>query len=362
MIFFVAVLFLLIISGAEFSKPNEFNKDYISRAGTTAIKGIFVILIMFSHGKGYIDVGGKFDVPYLKMQDHLNQMIVAMFMFYSGYGIMESIKKKGSAYIDTIPKKRFPQVLLNMDIAVVLFLILAATAGKFYSVGHILLTLVGWESVGNSNWYIFVILALYVVTYFAFLILKKKNNKATQLIGVIITTVISVAFVYILMKTKTTKQSWWYNTLILYSLGMWYSYFKDKIEKVLMKNDLIFFAASGVLVLAYLEAYNMRSDYGIYSYTVWAVLFTLGIVMITMKVKITNPVLEWFGNHVFSVYILQRIPMILLSRYGVADRHKYELMIASIIVTVLLAEIFDRCTGALSKKIWGRKNTDAKRV
>mgnify|MGYP000740835444 CR=1 FL=1 len=37
MIFFVAVLFLLIISGAEFSKPNEFNKDYISRAGTTAI-------------------------------------------------------------------------------------------------------------------------------------------------------------------------------------------------------------------------------------------------------------------------------------------------------------------------------------
>lgn len=115
MIFFVAVLFLLIISGAEFSKPNEFNKDYISRAGTTAIKGIFVILIMFSHGKGYIDVGGKFDVPYLKMQDHLNQMIVAMFMFYSGYGIMESIKKKGSAYIDTIPKKRFPQVLLNME-------------------------------------------------------------------------------------------------------------------------------------------------------------------------------------------------------------------------------------------------------
>ena len=203
MIFFVAVLFLLIISGAEFSKPNEFNKDYISRAGTTAIKGIFVILIMFSHGKGYIDVGGKFDVPYLKMQDHLNQMIVAMFMFYSGYGIMESIKKKGSAYIDTIPKKRFPQVLLNMDIAVVLFLILAATAGKFYSVGHILLSLIGWESVGNSNWYIFVILALYVVTYFAFLILKKKNNKTTQLIGVIITTVLSVAFVYILMKTKT---------------------------------------------------------------------------------------------------------------------------------------------------------------
>lgn len=107
MIFFVAVLFLLIISGAEFSKPNEFNKDYISRAGTTAIKGIFVILIMFSHGKGYIDVGGKFDVPYLKMQDHLNQMIVAMFMFYSGYGIMESIKKKARHILTQFRKSVF---------------------------------------------------------------------------------------------------------------------------------------------------------------------------------------------------------------------------------------------------------------
>lgn len=354
MIFFVAVLFLLIISGIEFSTKNEFNKDYISHSGTTAIKGIFVILVIFSHGTGYIDVSGKFDVAYIKMQEHLDQMIVSMFIFYSGYGIMESIKKKGYAYIDTIPKRRFPQVLLNFDIAVVLFLILAATAGKFYSVGHILLSFIGWESVGNSNWYIFVILALYVITYLAFIILKKANNKKTQLAGIVITTVLSVAFVCFLKVTKTSAQSWWYNTLILYSVGMWYSYFKNIIEKFLMKNDLIFLASSAILVLAYLEAYNLRSKH-FALYTVWAILFTFGVVMITMKVKITNPVLEWFGNHVFSVYILQRIPMILLSRYGVADRHKYEFMIASIFFTVFLAEIFDRCIGALSQKIWKKK-------
>ena len=37
---------------------------------------------------------------------------------------MEQIKRRGGAYIGTIPKKRFPQLLLNMDICVVLFIIL----------------------------------------------------------------------------------------------------------------------------------------------------------------------------------------------------------------------------------------------
>lgn len=42
MIFFIAALFLLTSCGAVFSKHDEFNKDYISKDGTVAIKGIFV--------------------------------------------------------------------------------------------------------------------------------------------------------------------------------------------------------------------------------------------------------------------------------------------------------------------------------
>lgn len=43
-----------------------------------------------------------------------------VFLFYSGYGIMESIKNKGEKYISTVPKKRILNVLVNFDIAVLI--------------------------------------------------------------------------------------------------------------------------------------------------------------------------------------------------------------------------------------------------
>lgn len=362
MIFFIAALFLLTSCGAFFSKHDEFNKDYISKDGTVAIKGIFVFLIFLGHAMTYIDATGTFDLPYVKIQRYLDQMVVSMFFFYSGFGIMEQIKRRGGAYIGTIPKKRFPQLLLNMDICVVLFIILNAAIGQTFGAKQILLSLIGWESVGNTNWYIFVMLALYIVTYLSFLIIKKKNNKPTQFLGLCLATALSVLLIFAIAKGKA-GHAFWYDTLILYAFGMWYSFFKNIIEKVLMKNDLIYFAVFAIVALGYLEAYNirMRTNFRLYIYTPWAMLFTLGIVMMTLKVKIGNPVLEWFGNHVFSVYMLQRLPMILLTHLGVAERHKYAFLLASLVITVLLAEIFDRCTGTIYSKIWKTKKPEIKR-
>ena len=59
----------------------------MSREKTNAIKGIFVILIFLSHYSGYVVLEGHYDIPYLLLQNHLHQMVVVMFWFYSGYGI-----------------------------------------------------------------------------------------------------------------------------------------------------------------------------------------------------------------------------------------------------------------------------------
>ncbi len=352
MIFFIAALLLFVFCGAVFSKPNEFNRDYIEKNDTVAVKGIFVFLVFLSHAKTYIDATGVFDLPYVKIQEYLEQLIVAMFFFYSGFGIMEQIKHRGSAYIDTIPKKRFPRLFFNAEICVMLFLVLNAAIGKTFGAKQILLSLIYWNSVGNSNWYIFDTLALYIITFLSFLIIKKRNGKKAQFFGLCLTSVLSVALVFALAKGKAGL-AYWYDTLILYALGMWYSFFKNAIEKVLMKNDLIYLAILAVVAIGYLKAYDIRmtTDFRIYTYSAWAVFFTLGIVMITLKVKITNPVLEWFGNHVFSIYMLQRLPMILLSHLGIAEQNKYAFLIASLVITLLLAEAFDRCTKAFYSKI-----------
>ena len=58
MIFFIAAQFLLTSCGAAFSKHDEFNKDYISKDGTVAIKGIFVFLIFLGQGAGIESCAG----------------------------------------------------------------------------------------------------------------------------------------------------------------------------------------------------------------------------------------------------------------------------------------------------------------
>ena len=351
---FILILMMIIIGSATFSKPNKFNTGYISKDGTAPIKGIFVILIVLSHSKGYFesDLAGFWDKSYTAVQGHLGQMVVAMFLFYSGYGIMEQIKKREFDYIKGIPSKRFPNLLLNFDIAVMIYFILSLCIGKQYSVKQVLLSFIGWTSVGNSSWYIFVTLCLYILTFLSFFIIKWMKNKKLYIINIIILTVLNAAFVYVLMKIG--KDSWWFDTAIIFSLGFWYSYFKDAIEKIVMKNDITYFTTLAFAVLAYVITYFYRKN-GIIYYSLFGFAFVLTIVIITMKVEIKSNLLNWFGDHIFSVYILQRIPMIIMDKAGLSHSHRYIFVILSFAITCAIAEIYDTLYAKLSAKIWKPK-------
>lgn len=348
MFFFVLILLLLIFNSARIAPANKFAQDYLSRENTNAIKGIFVILIIFSHYSQYVTLAGPYDEPYLILQKYLHQMVVAMFWFYSGYGIMESITKKRFQYVKSVMTKRLPMVLLNFDFAIVLFLITGYILGRSFNMKTILLSLIGWSSVGNSNWYIFVTLVLYVLVFFSFYLLKWFDKKQGIYAGAVLMTVLSVVFIYIMMKMGRPTR--FYNTTILFSLGIWYSLLKTKIEAVVMKNDFTYALAAVLLSGIYFWAYKIRWEKGIEGYTIWAVAFTLMIVMISMKFTFCNNLLVWFGSHVFSVYILQRIPMMLLVRIGLAKSNKYVFLIVTIVLTIFMAMIFDYITDKFWKK------------
>ncbi len=352
MIFFVLILLLLIFNKMDICKPGEFNKEYISPDGTLAVKGIFVALILLSHGKGYVELGGIYDEPYTAMQNHLNQMVVAMFLFYSGYGMMESIKKKQFAYVKSIASKRFPNLLLNYDLAVLLFFALSYVIGQPQTVKNLLIAFTAWNGIGNSSWYIFAILAMYIATIIAFLPKKFSESKAVEFISLIVLTALGVALVYALIKAG--KPNFFFNTIILFPLGFWYSYFKNAIEKILMKNDIIYSCVFAFVVVAYIFAYLHRYDH-LLTYEVWAMLFCALTVMLTMKISLQNEVLKFLGKHIFSIYIIQRIPMILLDHYGVSSRHKYIFLVASFAVTIAMALVFDFVTDKISNAIWKPK-------
>ena len=348
---FLLITLLVAFVGMKAAKPGEFHKDYISINQTTSINGLFTLLVFWSHVCTYISLDGSFDKPYTVFKSYLLQMVVVPFLFYSGYGIMESIKKKGTAYVKDIPKNRFFKVLLHLDIAVVLFLIVNFVFGKTYPVKRILLSFIGYSAVGNSNWYIFAVLGLYAVVFIAFMIARKNN-----ILGVILATMLSVGFVYAQILLK--RDSWCYDTIILFPVGMIFSIVKEPLEKLITKHDCIYFTAFGLAFLAYTLFYFKRDD-GIEFYSMWGILFMALVVLATMKVKIGNGILDFFGSHVFSVYILQRIPMIILSKLGLAASHKYVFVVLCFVCTVVMAVLFDFFTGKLDSLLFKKRIKEA---
>lgn len=339
MVAFLLILIFIIARSASIAERGQFNKNYLSKDNCNNIKGIFVILIIFSHYVQYVKLGGIYDEAYLKLRGHLDQMVVAMFLFYSGYGMMKSIQKKGKAYINTIMSRRFLMVWCSFFCAVTVFLMVDILTGRQYPAAQVLMAYTGWTSIGNSNWYIFATLILYILMFVSFKISGFiKKQKYADYLGCFLFTILTVGFVYAQMKLG--REVYCYNTIMIFPLGCWYGMFQDKIEGILMKNDFFYAGCALILTAVYCVSFINRQKYGIEGYTVWAIAFTLVMLLITMKISISSNLISWFGDHVFSIYVLQRIPMMLLSDMGFAE-HKYMFLCIAFVGTVFIAMVFD---------------------
>ena len=105
-------------------------KDYMSVDKTMSIKGIFIIMVFFSHFHSYVTFTAPMDIAYLKVFKLIGQCMVTLFMFYSGYGVMESIRKKGISYVKKIPLTRVGGTYFRFGIAIVIFAVVQPIIGN----------------------------------------------------------------------------------------------------------------------------------------------------------------------------------------------------------------------------------------
>lgn len=332
---FVLVMLILIFYGIQINKDGF--SDYMSPQKSNSIKGFFVLMVLLSHSRKFVKIDSSpINEPFLELMSFFGQFMVVMFLLYSGYGIMLGLKNK-EGYAKSILTKRFPKVLLHFDIAVILYFILGLLLGNNYSFKRLLLSLIGVNDVGNAVWFIFVTLVLYLLTFSVFTFCKKN-----VIIGAVIMSIVSIMLVFIIRKWKISEH-WWYDTIMCFPLGMWYALVKPYIDKLLL-NDFnkwfSFTATTGIIFyfLVYvMDNYGRRMRYFIPA----ALIFGVFILLLSMRISINNKILSWFGNHVFSIYILHYIPMKLLSYFKLND-NAFLFAAASLAITIIIAELFER--------------------
>ena len=312
------------------------NNDYMSKYTTTSIKGIFAVMILLSHFSSYINIHGTI---YNFVISLFGQLMVTPFLFYSGYGIMESINNKKN-YMENFLKNRFLKTLFHFDIAIFLFIIVSLIVNTKYSVGNYLLSFTGWVSIGNSNWFVFDILVLYLITYISYKFFYKNQNHFLLSVSVL-----SLLFIMFLVVFKT---NYWYDTIMCYVCGMYYSQKKEYIESIILKQHK--YTSLILLISFFIILFIFRSN--IIVYEILGCIFCLLIVNITFILKIGNKVLYFLGVYSFEIYILQRIPYILLS--GIF-RYDVFYFIASAIITICIAILFKHFTSYIDDKVYNKK-------
>ena len=342
------VLIILVALIVLNLKVSGENKEYIGRQQTYAINGIFIILVFLRHFNQYVTLEGILDTPFLYINSMLGQLIVTTFMFYSGYGVMYSILEKGIAYINGIPKNRILKTMLLFDVAILFYILLNLILKVEMTMPQIILSFIGWTGVGNSTWYIFAILIMYFLTYVAFKISNIFDHK--KMVGLIITTVLIIGYVFVV---REFKDSQYYNTVLCYAMGLWYAYFKSKID-ILLKKRSVYYIILILATVAFIVSYLVK-DINLIINQLYYLLFVVTIVLISMKVKIYNSVLIWCGKNLLGLYILQRIPMIALQRSSWMLTHPYVYFLLCVIITIGLTVayryiVIDKIEGLFKKK------------
>lgn len=306
------------------------NTEYLSHKNTTAVNGIFVMLVFLRHFSQYIQVG-KFEAGFHAMDILIDQLLVTTFLFYSGYGIIYSLMNK-EGYESRIPR-RFLKIYLQYLTVVCFFFFWSIHTGTNFGTARTIGSFFAWDNIGNSNWYILVILCLYLFVYLGAKLFPQKYVWITCV-------VIALACIYIGITYFFEKGSWYYNTILCYPAGMLYGIYHGKIDSILNSQGKRV-AAILVILVCFIVSYYWKSHSvsitGIFATEARSICFVLLVVCVTRCVRFGNPILDWLGKYTFELYILQRIPLVVLYKSGMK---RYVIFVLCVILTMVMSIIY----------------------
>lgn len=337
---------MIVIAGLNAKGKNEFYADYCSPKNTTTANAVFSVLIFISHGVTYIDMANPLDEAYLGIKVFLAQGVVVTYLFYSGFGIMESIKKKGYNYVKRMPIDRFFKLWYQFALMLCLFIAANLFMKKNFSITDNLLAFTGYKSIGNDNWYLFVTFAIYIIVFISFIFCKKHHVVA-------IMSVFALTCAFILFEIKLELPRRYFDTILCFPLGMLFSYLKPTIDKIVMKNDILWIITTTACFVVCMFGSQNRDEHLIFR-MIFLCSAPVFITLLMMKIQCRSSILDWFGSHIFSFFMLQRIPMRLLEHLNL-NHSPYLFMCLAFFGTVILSTIVDECFAKLDGVIFRKR-------
>lgn len=284
----------------EFHKT-AFHADALSLEKTGAVKGILAVLIVLHHLSQNLEMDGVLGL----LLNNVGVLCVALFFFFSGYGLQKSYQGKPH-YRETILKKRIPSVLVPYVFLIFLYWLLSGIVSEPYTLSEVLFSLINGRPIVSFSWYTLCILITYV-NYFLSTLLFCRQKKGIFLYNGVCTVL------WVFLCRRLGYAEYWYNAAIAFPLGIFWAVYGEKITPWLCKHYLptaiLSFAIFGVSYSVALIA--RKTDVFVSLYWIACVGFLLFVVLILMKFTFRNPILSFLGKLSFELYSIHGFFMIL---------------------------------------------------
>lgn len=305
-LFFYILVMLLYLQRIRNEKREE---DYLSRDKAMRIRGVMAMGIVLHHMSEITMAGRVF--PLLQ---HMGYLLVSLFFFFSGYGLMASYRQKGTKYLQQFWKNKILYIFLiylwiSVAYAIVKFLMGIEMTPRIFAISFI-----NGSPVANYSWYIIVQLLLYIVFWGAFSI-KRVSNKIKILIVLMLEVIMAVIF------HQLSYSVIWYMSNFAFVVGIWWAEEKEQIDLFVDKHWFLsevvalgsFALFSGLPLIAN-KFWGMDEEVRLVCRIISSTVFVLFVIILMKKFTFKEGVWDFLGEISMEIYLVHGLIIILLKK------------------------------------------------
>lgn len=339
-VFILGIFSLCIWKIGTVKSVTSIRSDYLSIESCNNVRGIAAIIILVHHLSQELTSGvilGSFI--------RAGYLAVALFFFFSGYGLQKRYMQSPETYANKFLSKRFNKILIPYIVIFVFYCLVYVLNGDMEIIKERLELLKYGGLLVPYSWYVIVCLVFYLFYYFLMIICKEKYK-----------IMILLSFGFCIAELCLCKlchfNNWWYNTIHLIPVGMIWAVYEVRIVEFVKK---FYFVLSPVLIVVFSSTYHIvKSNVGeqmTIMCMISSLMFVLLIVFALMKVKIGNSILNWIGKNSFEVYLMQGFLIYIFRNERIYINNNLLYIVLVVLSTLICAEIAHKCFSLIYKNI-----------
>lgn len=325
-------------------------QKYMSKEYTNCLRGIFALLVVIHHLYQY---SGLLRGTYIGVIFQLLGFIsVAMFFFFSGYGLMLSNSKKD--YINHFFSKRFLPLYCFYVFLIILYSLWTLLFEKSVSPILVLQSFFFGRTIVTNGWYLQTTFVAYLLYLLVFKYCKSPKMKILFFsVGIFVYCVICILFGLGIN---------WYQTIPCIVLGMVYFLKKIYIDKLLKKYAWLVFILFGIVfaisfVLSAISGIKVIFDV-LYSLFFVCAMVALSYILCNTSL-IENNFTKLCGKYSLFIYVSHGLFLRLIKLEHIKNVYVYIfiVLVGTIISSVILKIVYTKIVLLLQRIQLSKKSS-----